>query len=261
MPPRIRFFVVILVAVSSCPAFAQVSPNSSESIRSVVSEWAKVRAETIRLKSQWEWERELLGSTLTALEERVRALEDKKQSLSTKNLGEQGNLNELVDRNTHAQAALSAADKQLKRLTEQLIVLRASLPPRLSVGLEMAYRSLANESASSSERMQYVMMILSRCAQFNQTITSGDEALRLPGEPNEKVLETIYFGLASGYAVDRAHGKAYIGAPAEKGWAWEASAESAKAIGDAISIYHDKGQPDFVELPAQIAHPASKPSS
>jgi hypothetical protein len=61
--------------------------------------------------------------------------------------------------------------------------------------------------------MQLAMTVLNRCALFNRTVTCGDEVLTISGEQGAKSLEVIYWGLSHAYALDRAAGKAWYGAP------------------------------------------------
>jgi len=103
--------------------------------------------------------------------------------------------------------------------------------------------------------MQYVSAILNRCAQFNQSINGGDEVLTVGGESGARVMEVVYWGLAEAYALDRMSGNAYLGFPGEQGWVWEAHPELVPSISKLISIYKDKADPEFVEVPADLRGP------
>jgi hypothetical protein len=106
--------------------------------------------------------------------------------------------------------------------------------------------------------MQAVFTVLNRCLLFNRIVTSGEEVLNPEGEPAPRMLEVLYWGLSRGYALDRAAGKAWLGSPGPSGWKWEAHFESAPQVAALIAIYDDKAEPDFVLLPAAIAHPATE---
>lgn len=217
-------------------------------------DWAKIRAETVRLESDEQSERELLQSTVGALRERVRMLEEKRDSIRAK-AGEDPRDADLAARSEAARASMKSADGRLKALTESLVQFRPWLPPRLSKALELPYRSLADPLLTTGERMQFASAVLNRCAQFNQAVTGGDEALTLDGETEPHVMEVVYWGLAQACALDRVSGKAYVGYPGERGWVWEARPELLKPVSRVIAIFKDKADPEFVELPASLRGP------
>jgi hypothetical protein len=106
--------------------------------------------------------------------------------------------------------------------------------------------------------MQMVMTILNRCAQFNRTVTCDEEVLTIAGEPGSKSLAVIYWGLSHGYALDRAAGKAWLGAPGPGGWQWTPAPEAARQVAALIAVHNDKAEPEFVAVPAQLAHPSTQ---
>ncbi|MEO6002562.1 MAG: DUF3450 family protein [Opitutus sp.] len=224
-----------------------------DAVRQVVTQWAKIRAETVKLESTWEAERELLSSTLKAEQERAQALVTQKKNLEAKSTGERETLASLTTQNATAEAALKSATDRLKAIGAQLLALRPSLPPRLSQALELPYRSLANPALTPGERMQLITTVLNRCAYFNKAITYGDEPMTLPGESVSRMLEVIYWGASHGYAFDRAAGKAYLGSPSATGWTWTAAPGAEKSVAQLIAIYRDKADPQFVEIPAHVS--------
>jgi len=225
----------------------------TDPVRQVVAEWAKIRAETVRIETSWESERELLNSTLKAERERATALANQKKTFESKTAGENSALAALTAQNAAADTALNAATDRLRKMGEQLVALRPWLPPRLSQGLELSYRSLANPSLTPGERMQFVTTILNRCGQFNKAITCGDEPLVLPGETAPRMLEVIYWGASHAYAFDRTGGKVYFGSPGATGWTWEPAPGAEKSVAQLIAIYRDKADPQFVEVPAHVS--------
>ncbi len=116
----------------------------------------------------------------------------------------------------------------------------------------MSYRSLEGKDASPSERMQLVMTVLNRCAQFNLAITHGEETLTLEGEPGPKAVDVIYWGLSHGYALDRAGNKAWLGTPGPERWQWEPLSGAAPAVAELIAIRLDEADPRLVSVPARL---------
>jgi hypothetical protein len=116
----------------------------------------------------------------------------------------------------------------------------------------MSYRSLGGKDASPGERMQLVMTVLNRCAQFNLAITHGEEVLTLEGEPGPKAVDVIYWGLSHGYALDRAGGKAWLGTPGPERWQWEPLPGAAPTVADLMAIRLDQADPRLVSVPARL---------
>lgn len=227
-------------------------PQPVDALREVATEWAKVRSEGVRIQSNWEWERTLLNSTLTALQDRARTLEDQRTALEAKTSGDRDTITKLTARNATADAALAAANDRLKQAAAELVRLRPWLPPRLSQALELPFRSLASDTLTPGERMQYITTVLNRSAQFNKAITYGEELLSPAGEADRRLLEVVYWGLGQAYALDRARHLAYLGLPGPDGWVWEPQPDAADAVDRLTAIYRDKADPAFVEVPARV---------
>ena len=228
-----------------------------EAVQKAATDWSKIRAETARLEADWEWQRQLLGSTNIALQDRVQRLERERNELKAKTASGDGEIDELKSQNDALRSALDGADQQLKRVTEQLTLLRPQLPPRLSDALELPYRSLGNAALTPSERMLYATTVLNRVQQFNKTVTYGDELVTVPdGGKDRRLLSVIYWGLGQAYAIDRVSGKAYTGAAAAGGWTWSENPTVKSAMDRIVAIQQEKADPDFIELPVRLAHPA-----
>lgn len=247
---------VLGIAVVPSNAATSSPPDPLQAVQTASSEWIKIRAATVKAETDWATNRALLESTIKALNERAAELEAKRDQLNAKSAEERDELAAMVAKNKDATGALSAAETRLKTLDQQLVALRAKLPPRLSSALEMSLRSLAEKELSVGERMQLTMTVLNRCAQFNSVVTTAEEELTLEGEPTAKSLEVIYWGLSQGYALDRATGKAWLGAPGTERWEWIARPEAAPAVTRLMEINGDKADPAFVAVPLQIRHPS-----
>jgi hypothetical protein len=232
-------------------------PDPLEPAEKSAGEWIKIRLETSRIESEWQSEKPLLESTVGGLKERAETLEEKRDHVTAKTAKDRDEIEAMQAKNKAAGDDLSAAEARLQALGAGLIELRAELPPRLSEALEMSYRSLADPGIASGERMQLAMTMLNRCAQFNRTVTCGEEVLSMEGEQDAKSLEVIYWGLSHGYALDRPAGRAWYGSPGPKGWHWEPLAEGAKPISELIAIYNDKADPAFVPVQATLVHTAT----
>lgn len=232
--------------------------DSIESVEKAATDWVKTRAETARLQSDWASQQELLESTVNALTERAQAVEEKRDSVKAKTAKDRNEI-EAAQKNLQTAAArMQAADAHLSELRDRLVRLRPSLPPRLSEGLELAYRSLAATDLGPSERMQATMTVVNRCTQFNRAITCSEEVLAIEGEPGPRRYEVIYWGLSHGYALDRAAGRVWLGSPGPQSWRWEAHAEAARQVISLINVCKDKAEPEFTAVPARLVHPSAQ---
>ena len=249
-PPRPVFGLLLLtVCLAAVPAHAA---DPIKEVGQTASEWVKTRAETVRLETAWTQNRVLLASTITGLKDRADRLQDKRDHLLSTTTEERAEQASLAAKLTESQASLHLTEARLTTLTEKVLRLRPQLPPRLSDALEMSYRSLAATEPSPGERMQLIMTVLNRCAQFNLSITQGDETLTLPGEPGPKSVDVIYWGLSHGYALDRTANKAWLGTPAATGWHWEPLADAAPAVTALFAIRRDEADPRLVQVPARL---------
>jgi len=229
--------------------------ESIETVQKAASEWAKLRTETVRLQTDWQWQRDTLESSLSALKARITTLEQERDTIQATIKQEGAGSLDLTARNKEANDAMTVIEQRLRQLTEQFVKVRAFLPPRLSLGLELPFRSIQDEKLGPAERMQYLVTIFNRCSAFNKSITLGEEPLALDGGENARLLEVIYWGLAYAYALDRAGNKAYYGHPGKDGWTWEPRPETAADVARMIEINQETDDPVFVDVPAQVSDP------
>lgn len=234
---------------------AAETEEPAQSVDKAAREWIAVRTETVRVETEWSREHALLESTVNALKERAARLEEKRDNLKARTADTRGELEQLEARKHDESEAIQQADVRLQKLVARLVAMRASLPPRLSAALEMPYRSLSSSEAGASERMQYALAVLNRCAQFNRSVSCENEIVTIGGAA--KSLEVIYWGLSHGYALDRSAGKAWLGSAVAGRWQWEPLDNAAAEVARLIDISRDQANPDFVMVPARVASTVS----
>jgi hypothetical protein len=96
------------------------------------------------------------------------------------------------------------------------------------------------------------MTVLNRCAQFDRSIVLGEDVVSPDGGAPAKSLEVIYWGLSHGYALDRAGGQAWVGAPEDGRWRWESKPDAFKGVAQLLAIANDKADPEMVIVPATV---------
>jgi hypothetical protein len=242
----------------ACAVALRAAPDAIEQVEKAAGDWVKARAETARLETEWSTQQRLLESMANGYAERAATLEAKRDFLQSKTARDREEVADLQTANKASAAGLQATEAQLKALTERLLQLRASLPPRLSEALELPYRSLAGTELALGERMQLVMTVLNRCTQFNRSITCEEELVTPERGREPQLLDVIYWGLSHGYALDRTANKVWFGAPGPQGWQWEPLAEGADAVAKLIVMYRGKAEPRFVEIPARLRNQAAE---
>jgi len=249
----LRFAAACLIGGLLIPAHAT---NPTDDVQKTVAEWAKVRAETTRLDSDWVWQQALMQSTLEALQGRARQFEAKRAELEARTAEERRETAELTARQQTMKEAEAEAARHLRQLSDRLTQMRAWLPPRLSAALELPYRTLVTPDTGTSERMRQAMAIVNRCVQFNRIVSTGEEMIAAP-HSEKRLMEVVYWGLSHGYALDRVAGEAYLGAPTEAGWTWTPLPGMARQVTRLLAASRDKAEPVFVLVPAQANDPVA----
>jgi Protein of unknown function (DUF3450) len=243
------------------PAPVRAADNPADAVQKAAGQWIDVRAETVRIASEWESQRQLLASLADSLAQRAGQLEARRDLLSAQTARQRKDLADLQAENQSASAALESGAAHLRDLDGSLARLRPSLPPRLSAGLALAYRSLADPTLALGERMQLTMTVLERCLEFDRVVTCDNEAVQAEGEAGPRMLEVIYWGLSHGYALDPGAGRAWYGSPGPSGWTWEPLPGSASAVARLVAIYRGAAEPGFVEVAARIEHTETPPGT
>jgi hypothetical protein len=260
---KLHFLTCLVLAALPIPASCGDGTDQVETLEKAAGDWVKIRAETGRIESEWSSQQRLLQSMAGALDDRADSAEAMRDLLLAKTAKDRSDLADLDSSIKSSAAGLQDIETHLKAMDLLLPELRPSFPPRLNDALELPFRSLASSDLPLGERMQLTMAILSRCIEFNRTVTCDSEVLTLAAGENPQLLEVIYWGLSHGYALDRASGKAWFGSPGPKDWQWEPMPDGADKVAQLISVYRGDKEPRFVEVPAHLAdsHGATTASS
>jgi len=253
--PGIRLLTILVVLAAPSLRAADALEEADQS----AGEFIKLEIANARLITDWRSQRASLESLVRAFQERAAAVEEKRDLTKATTARDREELAAIRAKIQNAGDDTRAFETRLNGLSARLLSLRPSLPPHLSEALEMPYRTLADPGVPASERMQQAMDVLNRCAQFNRVVTVAEDVLSLEGEPPEKSLPVIYWGLSHGYAVDRAARKAWLGAPGPAGWRWEARPDAFDGVVRLIAIANDKADPTYVAVPASV--PRSLPAA
>lgn len=240
--------VLLLLSVARVPA-----ADSIETVQRAAAEWSKLRVETVRIETEWKWQRDTLQTSLDALNARITTLERNRDALTAAIASDETKSGNLAASTAASRQGMETIERRLHGIAAQLTALRPWLPPRLATALELPYRSIQDPKLGPAERMQHIVTIINRCGLFNKSITCGEDALNLDGNASPRLLGVVYWGLSHAYALDRNGNKAYFGHPGKDGWFWEPQPEIAGAVAQLLAINEEKSDPAFVEVPAQVS--------
>lgn len=229
-----------------------LAATSLDDVQNAATEWARLRAETTRLETDWTTERNLLGATVNNLTVEADQLERAQAAAQAENRTQRETLAQLTADNTARAEAIAAATVRLEALTDTLRTLRPALPPRLSAALDLPYRSLDADYLRPADRLRHTLTILNRCQEFDQAFVLAEETLPLASGEEPRLLEVLYLGLAQACALDRATNEAYLGRPINGSWQWVHVPGLAPDAARLIAVRRDETPPEFVTLPLQI---------
>ncbi len=232
------------------------------SVQRAATEWARLRVELSKLHSDWHAQRAALDAAIEAMQARVASLESEAGRLESEIRAEGAAPGVEDPENLRAREVFESATRRTDATVQRLVALRPFLPPRLSGGLELPFRSIQDGTLGTAERIQHLATILGRCAAFNRTFTLAEQELLLDGSDRARLLEVLHVGLSHAYAYDRAQHLAYLGRPGPAGWRWEATPAAADAVEGMIAVFHQERDPGILLGPVQIvgtATPASSP--
>jgi hypothetical protein len=223
-----------------------------QDLQTTATTWANLRSELNRLETYWTTEKKVLTASLSGLSQRAEQLALQQEILVASTAKDRREIDELRTENNRRTETLAQVDTRMVIVTQKLLALRPSLPPRLSIALELPYRSLNTPNLAAGERAQHVMTILNRCHQFNQAFVFAEEIIPTQPGADPQLLEIIYLGLAQACAIDRAADQAYVGRPVDGNWTWTQTPDLAGEITRLIAIYQDRTEPTFISVPLQV---------
>jgi len=244
--------ILLLASLASCFSFPLNGEDSLEAIQASALKWIDIRLETAQLQSDWSWQKDLLESTVDAIEFKVERLEAEEALLAAQTESDQVKLDESRQEVALLQSQLTEHGEHNQMLIGSLQALRPSLPPRLSDSLDLAFKSLSKTDLPSGERLQLIGTILNRCLQFNNTITYSEEIVPINGQATRKVMSVLYWGLGQAYALDRVKGEAYVGRPGTDSWEWTLAEKAGPEIQQLIDMFQERIDPVLVKTPIHI---------
>ena len=259
--PTTRFRGILAAAAILILGLAAAATEIDE-LRGLVREWLVLRRELNEAETAWKAQKTLLSDEL-------RLLQEQKQRLTRE-------LAAGTEAAETASAPLAAARAQKDELASSLSALlqpvrdaedvlrtwRDKLPPGLLQSLGDVLAKLpapdaAEDVSNVADRLQAVLGLYTRIEQLNQEIHAGKTVLSLP-DGRRLEMDTLFFGIAAGYAVSADGRHAAVGRPGSDGWHWQWDPALAQSVRHAIACYRRESPAAFVRLPLQIVEEGSQ---
>jgi hypothetical protein len=226
------------------------SPAVSEA-QEVIRRYVDARQAISRELQRWQEQELLLTQTVGLLEQELDLLgaraKDYEEAASKAEL-------ERAALDAENQGLLDLAEKIRQRLVPlelRLQELGKGFAAPLRKTLEPVFGRMPDDPESSQaslgSRLQNLVAILTEADRFNGRVTLVAEIRDTQAGRVE--VQTLYLGLGGALFVDAAATTAGVGHPGADGWMWEEKPQLAATIRQAVSMYRNEQQADFVRLP------------
>ncbi len=248
-------FLRILVPLALCfvPTLAPVFAQQAEvdRLNGLTDRWIELELERAEAWNAWKAQKQIFEIHLAALEDQKKALE--------------AEITEVVNQNDNREAEVESLDAAIAEQREFLQSLESALPglesdtigavgvfppplrEELAGQIDGVRRAIDGETTALSRRIQWLLTIVTTAERFNNTLTLSSE-IRDIGDRQAQI-QVLYWGLASGFAVQEQLGKAWILSPAREGWEWAEADEHVREIADLIRIFEKRKEPGIIMLP------------
>lgn len=237
-------------------AAGQTASASIKSVESDTDRWIQLQSKLSQAQSAWKSEKALLEGSIALLETEQSTLTTNLDSNRQASQVFEANRDRLAARVAEHREALSALETPMSQIESGVRELLPRLPPPLqqevSAYLAKLEQSESGVPASLATRAQSLVSICAAIDRFSNSLTTARVAR--PGlDSGEISVRVIYWGLAGGYGVDDANGRAWVIAPSSSGWNWEQRDEIYEPVFELIRSYEEENYaPSLITLPAAI---------
>lgn len=237
-------------------AVGQTGSVNIQSVESDTDRWIQLQSKISQAQSAWKSEKALLEGSIALLETEQSTLTSNLESNREASKVFETNRDRLVARVEEHREALDALATPLSELEsgvrELLPKLPAPLQQEVSAYLAKLEQSERGAPASLATRAQSLVAICAAIDRFSNSLTTARVAR--PGlDSGEVSVRVIYWGLAGGYGVDDANGRAWVIKPGSSGWSWEQRDEVYEPVFELIKSYEEENYaPSLLTLPAAI---------
>lgn len=227
-----------------------------KAIEEQTDRWIELETRIARERNQWKTDRQLLKNSIDLLHTENRALQSMLESNQSASKVLLRNLDSLQSTIEENEAGLAALQEPLDRFEARLNSLAPQLPDPLRAEVTSLLAKVKpapdKPKVTPSTRVQTLVSVLAAIDKFNNSLTVANSTRPDPngGEVSVRVL---YWGLAAGFALDRANQRAWTVSPTEEGWTWSEANQAYLQIADLFQLYEsDVQDPRLVLLPMNL---------
>jgi len=258
----------MLVAVGAC--LSGMSPTSGAeqapslqagTLEELVKQYVELRAEAVRLHTDWQEQKAVLEAELALLSREIDAARKALRRQQDRNAALEQTLKAAVEQRKRLQQTLAGVRSAVAREEEKLRRFVATLPPPLRKRVEGAGSAPTptTESGGLVERLAALLKELEAVQSVDQEVHI--ERMMLPGpDGSPQEAQVLFIGLGAAYALSADGRMGALARIGREGWSWVWLADLAPAIREAVERHTRVRPPGFVTLPVEIRVHADTPS-
>jgi hypothetical protein len=248
----ITSMAILGLALSAANAAEQTDP---EITRAYLEKWVQLRTLISEEENDWRADKESITSSIELIKGEMEGLEKAIEEAKENQSFAEQQRKEITNENDELKQAASAVGNQLAPLEEQILRLVQFFPRDLRKQIELLEQRVPRPGtavrASTGERLQNIVGILSQVEKFNRSVTISTDVQTLPNGDNAQV-DTVYLGLAAAFFVDGKGTYAGILTPSQGEWKSTPRPDLAPQIRAIVDIYRRDKLAEFVPVPVEI---------
>ncbi len=217
-------YIYLLLFTTSLMA-ADVSKTENE-----VREYIKLKKEIVHTKNNWDFEKSVLESELKLLKKQKQDLIEKKSKKQAQNSQLKQNLSDRTNENEWYEKRLDQHQQDYNNLNIKLFEISPILPTALRKKVEAYTNSSGRQELS--RRLRVGFSLLEEIVKTSQAWHFSRETIKVGQK--DILVDILYAGLASAYAMTDDGSKTYTGFVKSNKWIWQEqqsfSSQKRKAI-------------------------------
>ncbi|MGF1483317.1 MAG: DUF3450 family protein [Opitutales bacterium] len=240
---------------SGVPAAA----NSVEAVKDtqeILRQWVEVETDLSREEADWQLEERVIEDRISLLKTEIESLKERIEQAEEQASAAEKKREDLVATRDGLRAASNVLRDGIGGFEAEVRELYTTLPEPLQRETAPLFNRIPDEPEGTkltlSQRLASLAGILSQTDKFNNSISLVTELKDVGGGQSTEV-ETLYYGLAAAWFVDRSGEYAGTGRPGgPSGWNWTEANDQGSDILKAVRVYKSAEEAVFVELPVEI---------
>lgn len=230
--------------------------SATETLDKLMTQWLSLESQRGNLESDWRDDRLMLERRLQLYDREMEVLQEKvDKAQSTRDSVDQRRA-ELIEKQEKLELEQVDAKKYLEIAEAHIEALSPRLPPPLQSQWQEKKSLLADDSASDSEKLERVFVMLKMADEFDSRIAINRSSMTIPdSQDSTKIIVTqIYLGLSQGWYISdggkyRGYGRATL-----TGWLWWHGDDAENELGYALDSVKLLQLREILENPVLAAY-------